>query len=278
MSNLVNYKLLYYGISNISHHNNKGHVLGHRGGSNKRNFFLVDYIQSFWNMTGLVISIKKDYRKSALLAFVSFPNGIISYILAPLGISPGFFIRNDTLLNILTLGARVYLWQLHLGAKLYNLSDRYSNGRGLYSRAAGTFGLILRKNKEFILIKLPSGETKLFPHNVLANIGRVNNLFYSLINTRKAGNARASGRRPVVRGVAKNPVDHPHGGGEGKTSGGRPSVSPWGKITKGFLTKSRNKVISTASFILRYRTGFRNAKNILFKKQKAKFKSTRIIS
>lgn len=254
-------KSLTHGKLRISFRNNQGKALAHRGGGHKRNHVLVDYVQPIWHLRGFVISLVYDPNRAARLACVSYSNGVVSYVLAPLGVYPGTTLYSDYNAEF-TPGSRFYLWQLPLGSRVFNVELKAGAG-GLVARAAGVFSTIIRKTHNFIVLKLPSKELKIFPLSALATIGQVNSSSNQFINLRKAGAVRWLGRRPVVRGVAKNPVDHPHGGGEGKTSGGRPSVTPWGKITKGQPTRSKKK-LSTKT-ILRFRNGLTNTKSYVYK-------------
>lgn len=252
-----NYFLQYliYGKKRIDFRNNQGKALAHRGGGNKINFIIVDYKQFVWHVRGFVISLFCNSKRTAKLALVSYSNGLISNILAPAGLYPGSSIYSGYDAAFGSIGGRFYLWQLPLGTKIYNIELVPSSG-GIISRAAGTFATIIRKTTNLIVLRLPSKELKAFKLVSLANVGQVSNGSHQFINLGKAGINRWLGRKSVVRGVAKNPVDHPHGGGEGKTSGGRPSVTPWGKITKGKPTRNLKK--PSIKSILRFRTGLNN--------------------
>src|SRR3989338_6522965 len=246
-SHFLNY--LIYGKKRTDFRNNQGNALAHRGGGNKVNFIIVDYKQFIWHLRGFVVSIVSNIRRTAKLAIVSYPNGLISYVLAPAGICPGLSIYSGYDANFTNIGGRFYLWQLPLGTRVYNV-EFTPNTAGTLARSAGTFSTIIRKTINLIVLKLPSKELKIFKLTALANLGQVSNSSHQFINLGKAGVNRWLGRRPVVRGVAKNPVDHPHGGGEGKTSCGRHPVTPWGKPTKGKKTR-KNK--ATDKYIIRSR-------------------------
>ncbi len=249
-------RYLVYGKKSLDFRNNQGKALSHRGGGNKINFIIVDYKQSIWHLRGFVISIIYNSKRTARLALVSYSNGILSYVLAPAGLYPGSFIYSGYDAGFNAVGSRFYLWQLPLGAKVYNIELIPGFG-GILARSAGSFATVIRKTLNLIVLKLPSKELKVLKLTSLANVGQVSNGSHQFINLGKAGVKRWLGRRPVVRGVAKNPVDHPHGGGEGKTSGGRPSVTPWGKITKGQPTRSLKK--PSIKSILRFRNGLNNS-------------------
>lgn len=247
---------LVYGKKRIDFRNNQGKVLAHRGGGNKLNFIIVDYKQFIWHVRGFIISIFCNAGRTGKLALVSYPNGLISHILAPAGLYPGTSIYSGYDATFSSIGSRFYLWQLPLGTKVYNI-ELISNSSGIIARSAGVFAIIIRKTINLIVLRLPSKELKAFKLTALANVGQVSNGSHQFINLGKAGVSRWLGRRSVVRGVAKNPVDHPHGGGEGKTSGGRPSVTPWGKITKGQPTRNLKK--PSIKSILRFRNGLNNS-------------------
>lgn len=217
-------KTFVYGKKRISFRDNQGHQLAHRGGGHKKNYLIVNFSDNIWHLPGLTLTIKYDPNRSARLALVSYPNGILTYIIAPAGCFPGFLFYSGFDATV-TVGVRFYFWQIPLGTRIYNIEGTPNIG-GIYARSAGTFGVILRKTSNYVVVRLPSKELKIFSLLCLATIGQVSNLSSRFINLHKAGVSRLLGRRPVVRGVAKNPVDHPHGGGEGKTSGGRPSSTP----------------------------------------------------
>lgn len=248
-------RYLIYGKKRLDFRNNQGKALAHRGGGSKLNFIIVDYKQPIWHLRGFVVSIIYNPKRTAKIALIAYPNGVISYILAPAGLYPGSVLYSGYDASFNTLGGRFYLWQLPLGAKVYNIELIPGLG-GIFARSAGSFATIIRKTLNLIVLKLPSKELKILKLTSLVNVGQVSNGSHQFINLGKAGVNRWSGCRPVVRGVAKNPVDHPHGGGEGKTSGGRPSVTPWGQITKGKPTRSLKK--PSIKSILRFRNGLNN--------------------
>jgi large subunit ribosomal protein L2 len=165
-----------------------------------------------------------------------------SYILAPKNLCVGSLVRSGSEAEI-KLGHALPLSRIPVGSLLHNLSTSEGK-RGQYCRAAGTYAQLIQKTKNFARVRLVSGEQRLITLNAYASLGVISNENISLNTIGKAGRSRWYGRRPHVRGVAMNPIDHPHGGGEGKTSGGRPSVTPWGKPTKGPKTsRSRNSLI-----------------------------------
>lgn len=257
MYSYYNIVALKYGLTKIDFRNNKGHALGHRGGGMKRKYKIINYKYVCYNLRGIILSLVYDSFRSACSALVSYSNGVVCYIISVLGLYPGFIIYSGFNASI-TLGNSFYLWQIPLGIKI-SLIELFPNVGSKLVRSAGTFGIVLRKSKKFSVLKLPSGELRLFLNTCIATIGRISNSFSKFQHYGKAGVSRKLGYRPHVRGVAKNPVDHPHGG---DTSGGRPSVSPWGKYTKGLVTKNKNKV--TNKWIVKYRKGFINKNSLIF--------------
>lgn len=214
----------------------------HRGGGHKRKYRLVDFKRNE-NAQLLVCGLEYDPNRTASIARVqNLQSGKFYYILASLGMRKGQVIDNtvkSTSLNV-AQGTTYRLSDLVVGTKVYNIEMKPGKG-GQLIRSAGAVGYILSKDKqsETVKVKLPSGNTKELPENCKACVGQVSNDGWMNRSLGKAGRSRWYSRRPTVRGVAMNPVDHPHGGGEGKTSGGRPSVTPWGHITKGVPTRKK---------------------------------------
>lgn len=211
--------------------NNKGHITSwHKGGGHKRLYRQVDFyrIQSY----GLVEGHEYDPNRTSWITRLFNPdNHSHSYILGVKNLNTGHIVRSYDE-NKIHYGNHLYLKDLPSGFVFHNLSSGIHK-KGQYLRAAGTYGQLLAKTPTHARIKLRSGEHKLFPYNASATLGPVCNEDSKFVKYGKAGRSRWYGIRPCVRGVAINPVDHPHGGGEGRTSGGRPSVTPWGKPTKG---------------------------------------------
>lgn len=260
-SSLTILKMFVYGKKRISFVDNKGHRLAHRGGGHKKNYLIINFTDNLWHIPGIVLKFKYDPNRSARVVLVSYPNGLLTYILAPAGCFPGFVFYSgfDAIFKV---GTRLYFWQIPLGTRIYNI-EGLPNLSGIYARSAGVFGVILRKTSNYVVIRLPSKELKMFSLLCLATIGQVSNLSHRFTSIKKAGVSRLLGRRPVVRGVAKNPVDHPHGGGEGKTSGGRPSSTPWGKLTKGQPTRCKRK--QSIRTIVRFKSGQVNPRSFIYK-------------
>lgn len=219
--------------------NNKGRITAwHRGGGHNRLFRDIDLPRI--STYGIVVGLEYDPNRTAFLARVFNPDTQKNnYILAPTQIERGDIIRSNVghIKNLYKdNGHSKKLRYINTGRLVYNLSLR-PNGHGQVLRAPGAYGKLIRKTKKFAEIKLKSGQYRWFDINTIATLGVVSNPDKRYRPLKKAGQSRWLGRRPTVRGVAMNPIDHPHGGGEGKTSGGRPSVTPWGKPTKGKPTK-----------------------------------------
>jgi len=207
----------------------------HRGGGHKRLYRTIDFKRLLTK--GVVEGIEYDpYRTSFLARVYNADCKSHTYIIAPKNLFCGSFIDSGNLAEI-QLGHSLPLGRIPVGSLIHNVSPGFRK-KGQIARAAGTYAQVIQRTKSFVRLRLMSGEQRLFPLNSYATLGVVSNEFNKLVNIGKAGRNRWKNRRPHVRGVAMNPVDHPHGGGEGKTSGGRPSVTPWGKPTKGRKTSS----------------------------------------
>jgi large subunit ribosomal protein L2 len=232
---------LLKGLSNSGGRNHQGRLTSFKkGGGHKRRYRLVDFKRSSFS-EATVASIEYDPNRSAFIAKVLDTSGSYHYILAPLDLKVGAIVESglDVPVNI---GNALPLRNIPVGTMIHNIELKPGHG-GQYARSAGTFGVLIQKTEDgkYAQIRLKSKEQRLVPLDCMATIGIVSNLDHGSISLAKAGRSRWLRRRPTVRGVAMNPVDHPHGGGEGKTSGGRPSVSPWGKLTKGPKTRSPRK-------------------------------------
>nr|ALG63447.1 ribosomal protein L2 [Saccharina sp. ye-C] len=218
--------------------NNKGHITAwHRGGGHSRLYRDIDLKRK--STQGIVIGLEYDPNRSALLARIFNPDTKKhNYIIAPTKIKKGDVIRSNSTRSGLQNGHSKILQNILTGSLIYNLS--LSPGKdGKILRAPGAFGRILKRTKTLAKIRLKSGQYRWFDIKTIATNGVVSNPDSRFTKLKKAGQSRWLGRRPTVRGVAMNPIDHPHGGGEGKTSGGRSSVTPWGKPTKGPSTRTR---------------------------------------
>lgn len=213
--------------------NNSGKITSwHRGGGHKRLYRHIDFIRALPKTSGLCQGFEYDPNRTPLINRLFNPDmHSQSYILGVKGLKTGDYVRNRSNFQM-KIGDNALLKDVPFGFVLHNLSAGL-NKKAQYLRAAGTYGQVIIKGVKKVRIKLRSGEHRLFPFNASASLGAVCNENFKLTNYGKAGRNRWHGIRPYVRGVAINPVDHPHGGGEGRTSGGRPSVTPWGKPTKG---------------------------------------------
>ena len=231
-------KNLVFGIKRISGRNNQGRITRyHRGGGCKNLARLIDFKRYIWNVFGFVHRVEYDPKRNSLIALVVYSNGIMSYILAPEGLGVGdcIFAKENILFKP---GNSTYLGEMPIGLKI-NSIELYPNKGAQLVRAAGCYATLVSRFEKISVIKLKSGELRRISSNCMATVGSVSNFSYIYRNFNKAGFYRLKGWLPVVRGVAMNPIDHPHGGGQGKTSGGRPSVTPWGVITKGKPTRSK---------------------------------------
>lgn len=226
----------------INGRNNQGKlVVYHRGGGVKKNYRMIDYYKYIWNLYGIVYRIEYDPNRNSLINLILYTNGIFSYNLHTenLKIGDKILVKQNFINKI---GYSCLLKNIPLNIKIHSIE--LSNLKGAqYIRSAGLFSVIYKHLKNYIILKVKKRFIKINNLN-MATIGSISNFEYIFKNFYKAGYFRKKGWRPVVRGVAKNPIDHPHGGGQGKTSGGRPSVSPQGKITKGLKTvKYKNYII-----------------------------------
>lgn len=207
----------------------------HRGGGHKRLYRIIDFRRDKDGIPAHVATIEYDPNRSANIALLHYKDGEKRYILAPLGLKVGDRVISGPEAEIRT-GNTVVLKNIPLGTQIHNIELNVGHG-GQMARGAGSYAQLMAKEGKFAQIKLPSGEVRMVPLDCRATIGQVGNLGHESISLGKAGRRRWKGRRPRVRGVAMNPVDHPHGGGEGKSSGGRHPVTPWGVPTKGFKTR-----------------------------------------
>ena len=220
-----------------------------RGGRHKRLYRVVDFKRDKANIPGKVTAIEYDPNRSANLALIVYADGEKRYILAPRGLERGATVLSGDGVAP-TVGNCLALESVPLGTTVHNIELQYGRG-GQLARSAGTGGVVVAKDKDYVTVKLPSGEMRLVFRRCRATIGAVGNEDHMNVSLGKAGRSRYLGRRPKVRGVVMNPVDHPHGGGEGRTSGGRHPVSPWGQPTKGYKTRKKRK--SSSKFIVKRR-------------------------
>ena len=219
--------------------NNRGRTtMWFRGGGHKRKLRLIDFRREKLGVPARVASIEYDPNRSALIALLHYRDGEKRYILHPVGLTVGSTVMSGPDADILT-GNALPLRSIPPGTAVHNVELRPGKG-GQMVRSAGSSAQLLSKENDYALLKLPSGEVRKVPVECMATIGQVGNLDHENISLGKAGRSRWLGRRSHNRGVSMNPVDHPHGGGEGKASGGRHPVTPWGQPTRGYKTR-RNK-------------------------------------
>lgn len=228
--------------------NNYGRItVRYRGGGHKRMYRILDFKRDKDGIPAKVAAIEYDPNRSALIALLHYADGEKRYILAPLGLKVGEAVSCGPGSEIRP-GNALPIKEIPLGMTVHNIELSPGKG-GQMCRSAGASAQLLAKEGKYAQLKLQSGEVRLIPLNCKATIGQVGNLDHENISIGKAGRTRWLGKSPKVRGVAMNPVDHPHGGGEGKTSGGRHPVSPWGMPTKGY--KTRKKKLSDKLIIKR---------------------------
>jgi large subunit ribosomal protein L2 len=199
-------------------------------------------------MPGRVTQIEYDPNRSAHIALITYLDGEKRYILAPVGITVGSTVMSGAEADILP-GNALPIQNIPLGTQIHNIELRPGKG-GQMARSAGSFAQLVAKEGDFAQLRMPSGEVRRVPVVCMATVGQVGNTENENVSLGKAGRSRWKGLRPKVRGVAMNPVDHPHGGGEGKTSGGRHPVTPWGQPTRGYKTRNNKR---TQKFIVRDR-------------------------
>tara|TARA_B100001250_G_scaffold367957_1_gene350317 strand:- start:126 stop:956 length:831 start_codon:yes stop_codon:yes gene_type:complete len=222
--------------------NNFGRITArHRGGGHRRRYRIIDFKRNKFDSIAVVKTIEYDPNRSSRIALVSYPDGEKRYVIAPDGLKVGSEIvsTKDGQVPFKT-GNAMPLGRIPEGLLVHNVELKPGKGAQMV-RSAGSYARIMASDSGMVTLKLPSGELRMVAENCLATIGSVGNKSHENISIGKAGRSRWLGRRPKVRGVAMNPVDHPHGGGEGKTSGGRHPVSPWGTPAKGYRTRKRNK-------------------------------------
>ncbi len=230
--------------------NSQGRVSSlHRGGGHKRLYRIIDFKRDKFNIPARVASIEYDPNRSARIALLNYADGEKRYIIAPEGLRVGDKVISGDDVDVIT-GNALPLRNIPVGTTIHNVELKPGAG-GQIARAAGASAQIIAKEGDYAQIKTSSGEIRLVHINCMATIGRVGNLEHELVMIGKAGRNRHLGRRPHVRGVAMNPVDHPHGGGEGKAPQGNPHpVSPWGWATIGYKTRKNKR---TNKFIVKRR-------------------------
>ncbi|MEC7177444.1 MAG: 50S ribosomal protein L2 [Pseudomonadota bacterium] len=242
-------KTLTEGLTKSGGRNNAGRITARRrGGGHKRSYRIVDFKRRKWDMAATVERLEYDPNRTAFIALIKYEDGELAYIIAPQRLGVGDKVIAGEKVDVKP-GCAMPLRSVPIGSIIHNIEMKPGKG-GQIARSAGAFAQIVGRDQTYAIIRLGSGEQRLIHGDCMATIGAVSNPDQSNIKLAKAGRNRWMGKRPSVRGVAMNPVDHPHGGGEGKTSGGRHPVTPWGKSTKGKRTRS-NK--SSDKYILRSR-------------------------
>ena len=209
------------------------------GGGHKQQYRIIDFKRDKENIPAKVISIEYDPNRTAYIALIVYADGEKNFIIAPEGLKVGDPVIASDSADIKP-GNNMKLSLIPLATFIHNIEVTPGKG-GRLSRSAGSFGQLMSKDSEYCQVRMPSGEIRLLHANCKASIGQVSNLDHENIKIGKAGRSRWLGIRPTVRGVAKNPVDHPMGGGEGKSSGGRHPTTPWGKPTKGYKTRKNKR-------------------------------------
>lgn len=230
--------LLAAAVGKSGGRNNQGRMtMRRRGGGHKRRYRVIDFKRTKLGVPGRVAAIEYDPNRSAFIALVVYADGDKRYILAPLGLQVGAAVIAGPNAPI-QVGNALPLANIPLGATVHNVELNPGRG-GQLARSAGAEVQLLGRDGGRAQLRLPSGENREVLIQCMATLGQVGNIEHANIVVGKAGRSRWLGRRPKVRGVVMNPVDHPHGGGEGRSSGGRHPVTPWGKPTKGYKTRKR---------------------------------------
>ncbi len=242
-------KSLTEGLTKNGGRNNTGRITARRrGGGHKRAYRVIDFKRMKHDISAVVERIEYDPNRTAFIALVKYEDGEQAYILAPQRLAVGDSIISGEKVDVKP-GNAMKLRNMPIGTIVHNVEIKIGKG-GQIARSAGTYAQLAGRDSGYAMMKLSSGETRMIHADCMATVGAVSNPDNGNTNLGKAGRKRWIGKRPQVRGVAMNPVDHPHGGGEGRTSGGRHPVSPWGKPTKGKRTRSNS---STDKFIVRSR-------------------------
>ena len=233
-------KKLTEGLSKTGGRNNSGHVTAwQRGGGHKRKYRMIDFKRNKQNITATVERIEYDPNRTAFIALITYEDGEQSYILAPQRLAVGDRVEAGPKADIKP-GNALPMANIPVGTLIHNVELKPGKG-GQLARSAGTYVQLVGRDRGHAILRLASGEVRLVRAECMASIGAVSNPDQQNIKIGKAGRNRWLGKRPHVRGVVMNPVDHPHGGGEGRTSGGRHPVTPWGKPTKGKRTRNNKK-------------------------------------
>ncbi len=245
------YKPLVESLKKSGGRNSRGRIsIRFRGGGHKRLYRIIDFKRDKMNIIGTVETIEYDPNRSSFISLIKYSDGERRYILAPENLKIGqTVVSADKQVDILP-GNTMPLRYLPLGTVIHNIEIRAKKG-GQIAKAAGSGAQILAKEGDYAQVRLPSSEIRKIHLDCRATVGQVGNLNHQNISIGKAGRNRWKGKRPHVRGAAMNPIDHPHGGGEGKSKGGRDPVSPWGQPTKGYKTRKNKR---TQRYIVRRRS------------------------
>ena len=242
-------KSLTVGLTKKSGRNNLGRITSRRrGGGVKRLYRIIDFKRDKTGIEARVAHIEYDPNRTARIALLHYTDGEKRYILAPVGLKQGDVVmsgvndRNGEVADIMP-GNALPMQRIPVGTAIHNI-ELYPGKGGQLCRAAGTYAQLVAKEGKYALLRLPSGEVRKVLVTCVATVGQVGNVHHESIRLGKAGRNRWLGRRPKVRGVAMNPIDHPLGGGEGRSSGGRHPVSPWGMPAKGYKTRDKKKASS----------------------------------
>ncbi|MFZ2466909.1 MAG: 50S ribosomal protein L2 [Parvibaculum sedimenti] len=242
-------KGLTHGLTKSGGRNNHGRITSFdRGGGHKRSYRIIDFKRRKFDQPATVERLEYDPNRTSFIALIKYADGELAYILAPQRLAVGDTVVAGERVDVKP-GNAMPLSSIPVGTIVHNVEMKPGKG-GQIARSAGTYVQLIGRDQGYALLRLSSGEQRMVRGECMASIGAVSNPDHGNITIAKAGRNRWLGKRPTVRGVAMNPVDHPHGGGEGRTSGGRHPVTPWGKPTKGKKTR-QNK--ATDKFILRSR-------------------------
>src|SRR5690606_23051061 len=231
-------KGLTEGLTSKGGRNNMGRITARfQGGGHKRTYRVIDFKRRKFDIAGTVERLEYDPNRTAFIALIKYEDGELSYILAPQRLAVGDRVVSGEKAIDVKPGNAMPLSAMPVGTIIHNVEMKPGKG-GQIARSAGTYAQLVGRDQGRAILRLNSGEQRVVPGACLATVGAVSNPDHGNVNLGKAGRSRWMGKRPHNRGVTMNPVDHPHGGGEGRTSGGRHPVSPWGKPTKGMKTRS----------------------------------------
>jgi len=242
-------KALTEGLTKSGGRNNKGRITARRiGGGHKRTYRIIDFKRTKWDVPATVERLEYDPNRTAFIALIKYEDGELSYIIAPQRLAPGDTVIAGEKVDVKP-GNVMPLANMPIGTIIHNVEMKKGKG-GQIARSAGAYAQLIGRDRGYAQLRLSSGEVRVVRGECVATVGAVSNPDNQNTKLAKAGRNRWLGKRPSVRGVAMNPVDHPHGGGEGRTSGGRHPVTPWGKPTKGKKTRSNKE---TDKLIIRSR-------------------------